>query len=155
MSAPLAYLITWTTYGTWLPGDGRGWVEAGKPGIQTPNDARRSMVRSELRYEPVQLDASQRTVVSETIRKHCDLRQWTIHALNVRSNHIHLVAAADAAPEKVMSQLKSWCSRRLNEAAYADGSCSRRKWWTEHGSTKWINDAIYLENAVRYVLERQ
>lgn len=24
---PLAYFITWTTYGTWLPGDPRGWVE--------------------------------------------------------------------------------------------------------------------------------
>ena len=27
---PLAYLLTWTTYGTWLPGDDRGWTE--KPG---------------------------------------------------------------------------------------------------------------------------
>jgi hypothetical protein len=31
----------------------------------------------------------------------------------------------------------------------------RRKWWTEHGSTKWINDRAYFDNAVRYVLERQ
>ena len=22
---PLAYFLTWTTYGTWLPGDERGW----------------------------------------------------------------------------------------------------------------------------------
>ena len=27
MDEPLAYFLTWTTYGTWLPGDGRGWVE--------------------------------------------------------------------------------------------------------------------------------
>ena len=25
MSWPLAYHITWTTYGSWLPGDPRGW----------------------------------------------------------------------------------------------------------------------------------
>ena len=24
---PLAFFITWTTYGTWLPGDDRGWVK--------------------------------------------------------------------------------------------------------------------------------
>ena len=24
---PLAYFLTWPTYGTWLPGDERGWVE--------------------------------------------------------------------------------------------------------------------------------
>ena len=27
---PIAYLITWTTYGTWLSGDERGWVKRGQ-----------------------------------------------------------------------------------------------------------------------------
>jgi hypothetical protein len=26
---PIAYHLTWTTYGTWLPGDSRGWVQSG------------------------------------------------------------------------------------------------------------------------------
>jgi hypothetical protein len=26
-SAPIAFFLTWSTYGTWLPGDDRGWVE--------------------------------------------------------------------------------------------------------------------------------
>ena len=26
---PIAYFITWTTYGTWLPGDERGWSRKG------------------------------------------------------------------------------------------------------------------------------
>jgi hypothetical protein len=26
-SDPLAYFITWTCYGTWLPGDDRGWTK--------------------------------------------------------------------------------------------------------------------------------
>ena len=30
MDDPLALFLTWTTYGLWLPGDERGWVE--KPG---------------------------------------------------------------------------------------------------------------------------
>jgi hypothetical protein len=24
---PLAYFLTWATYGTWLPGDERGWIQ--------------------------------------------------------------------------------------------------------------------------------
>ena len=32
----LAYFITWTTYGTWLPGDQRCWVLHGK-GLQLPD----------------------------------------------------------------------------------------------------------------------
>ena len=33
---PLAYFLTWTTYGTWLPGDERGWVKR-KRGFQAPD----------------------------------------------------------------------------------------------------------------------
>ncbi len=29
MPDPLAYYLTWPTYGTWLPGDERGWVKRG------------------------------------------------------------------------------------------------------------------------------
>lgn len=35
MPDPLAFFLTWTTYGTWLPGDERGWVAKGK-GFQGP-----------------------------------------------------------------------------------------------------------------------
>src|SRR5437868_1076725 len=33
---PIAFLFTWTTYGTWLPGDARGWVEY-QQGFQLPD----------------------------------------------------------------------------------------------------------------------
>ena len=50
----LAYFITWTTYGTWLPGDKRGWVKAGMQGIQAPDselehEARKLMAENEAR----------------------------------------------------------------------------------------------------------
>src|SRR4051812_4834123 len=34
--APIALFLTWTTYGTWLPGDARGWVEY-RRGFQLPD----------------------------------------------------------------------------------------------------------------------
>lgn len=150
MSAPIAYLITWTTYGSWLPGDARGWVRTGEPDIQPADGGRVRDARERMRYEAVVLTAEQRTTVRRTIEEHCRIRGWRLDALNVRSNHVHLVAAAGARPEDVMEQLKAWCSRRLNEAGER-----RRKWWTEHGSTKWINDETYHRNAIRYVTERQ
>jgi hypothetical protein len=27
-SGPMAFFLTWTTYGSWLPGDDRGWCDA-------------------------------------------------------------------------------------------------------------------------------
>jgi hypothetical protein len=31
---PIAYFLTWTTYGTWLPGDERGWYAKQASGLQ-------------------------------------------------------------------------------------------------------------------------
>ena len=159
MPAPLAYLITWTTYRTWLPGDERKWVEFGKVGIREPDASRKQHAVERMKSEPVLLCPDERRLVEETIRKHCGIRNWGLHALNVRTNHVHLVITAPIIPEKVMSQLKAWCSRRLNENLGATHNAikdhSSQKWWTAHGSTKWINDESYLTNAIRYVLEGQ
>ena len=56
-----------------------------------------------------------RNIVERTIREVILYRGWSLHGLNVRTNHVHLVVTADRAPEIVMEQLKAWCSRRLSE----------------------------------------
>ncbi len=156
---PLAYHLTWTTYGTWLPGDERGWVKSGSAGIQEPDPRRHEEARAHLAEAAVLLTNEQRGVVTQTIRDHCRIRRWQLHAVNVRTNHVHVVVSADRAPEEVMNQLKAWCSRRLSDQAGLSGPVARRagrrRWWTEHGSTKWITEDDYLQNAIAYVLERQ
>jgi REP element-mobilizing transposase RayT len=152
MSEPLAYLITWTTHGTWLPGDERGWVQKYVPGVQAGDPARLGEAQQKMDKPPIVLDAEQRALVETTVRAHCDIRRWLLHALNARSNHVHVVVTApETDPAKVMDQFKAWCSRRLNERA----GHAQEHWWTRHGSTKWINDESYLQNAIRYVLEGQ
>jgi REP element-mobilizing transposase RayT len=151
MPEPLAYLITWTTYGSWLLGDARGWVEGGTPGVRAGDPAREAAARDRLLTPPVVLSEAQRSVVEATIRDHCRFRGWQLHAVSARSNHVHVVATAPVAPETVMNQFKAWCSRRLNEQTPGRGT----RWWTAHGSTKWIGDEGCFRNAVRYVLERK
>jgi REP element-mobilizing transposase RayT len=100
-----------------------------------------------------------RGLVIQAIRDHCDFRGWELHAVNVLSNHVHVVVTADRSPEEVMNQLKAWASRRLSDHAGLVNSVAKKagraKWWTEHGSTKWINYPEYFTNAVRYVVEGQ
>src|SRR4026207_2372157 len=115
MSDPLGDFITWTTYGTWLPGDERGWVIDGVEGIQATNEKMHDDAARQLTEKPVVLTPDQRQIVDRTIREVCQCRGWKIHALNVRTNHVHVVLTADLHPDLVMNQLKSWCSRRLNE----------------------------------------
>jgi len=147
----LAYHITWTTYGTWLPGDGRGWVRWGESGVKPPDPERERDAGKRMVESAVMLTEDQWRMVEQTVRDHCLIRGWRLHAVNARTNHIHVVVTADRDPQEVMNQFKAWCSRRLNEQA----GTFRKRWWTKHGSTKWINDEIYLGNAVRYVEEGQ
>src|ERR671935_1584540 len=83
MAEPLAYFLTWTTYGTWLPGDERGWVA--KPGQIQPGDWQTELDNAGRMSEPsFQLTSEQRQIVAKTIAEHCRIRAWTLHAVNCR-----------------------------------------------------------------------
>jgi len=154
------YFITWTTYGTWLPGDERGWVDGsgslGGDRLKLPDPVRQQAARSRMRDQQVALSSEQRWVVEQTIGEVVDFYRWHLVAMSVRSNHVHLVVQSDeATPEEVMSKVKAWCSRRLNEHCRGAGAKVPVKWWTRHGSTRYLNDEQSLEGAVRYIVEAQ
>jgi hypothetical protein len=96
----LAYHLTWTTYGTWLPGDARGWVRWGENGVKPPEPMREVQAKARLAETPVLLTDEQRALVEQTIRDHCRFRAWTLHAVHARSNHIHVVVTADRDPPR-------------------------------------------------------
>ncbi len=158
MDAPLAYFLTWTTYGTWLPGDERGWVE--KPGRFRAPDAELQTAAKRRMIEPaLTLDAEQRRIVEDTIADHCRIRGWLLHAASARTQHVHVVVSApERKPDDVMDQFKAWCSRKLGERVRSQQSAGeqpRRNWWTQGGSKRWLNDEGDLEAAVLYVREGQ
>jgi REP element-mobilizing transposase RayT len=155
---PLAYFLTWTTYGTWLPGDERGWVE--KPGQFREADLQRQQAARQRMTEPaLTLDTEQRRVVEDTIAEHCRIRDWHLHAVNARTQHIHVVVTAPGRnPDDVMDQIKAWCTRRLKELErrrQPAGEKIRQNWWTQRGSKLWLNTTASLEEKTHYVLEEQ
>lgn len=144
---PLAYLLTWTTYGTWLPGDDRGWVE--HPGNFHLGDVETQMI-SLLRMaaDAIILNPSQRRIVEETIHEHCRIRNWHLHAVNCRSNHVHAVVTSPLNPRSVRDQFKALCTRKLKvdqrRQSAIELSQIRTQWWTERGSARYINDFASL-----------
>jgi REP element-mobilizing transposase RayT len=153
---PLAYFITFTTYGTWLHGDSPGSVDRdhnipGTPFL-SPDPERLAANRARMTQEPYLLDEPRRTMVRDAIVEACQYRGWQIHALHVRTNHVHLVVTADREPEFVMKTCKSRASRWLNDAGFEHPD---RKRWTEHGSTKYKWDAEGVEAVTQYTLYRQ
>jgi hypothetical protein len=69
---PLAYLITFRAYGTWLHGDRRGSVDRFHNRFGTaliaPNERWRKYNHSLLAHSPVKLRSRQRALVKEAIR---------------------------------------------------------------------------------------
>jgi hypothetical protein len=96
---PLAYFITFTTYGTWLHGRAPGSVGRkhnvpGTPFLPPNADLKREM-HSAMRQEPYVLDEPRRQVVLRIIKEVAAHRQWKLWAVHVRPNHV-LVACTPA-----------------------------------------------------------
>lgn len=151
MGDPIGYFITWATYGTWLPGDQRGWVEYQR-GWQLPEPQLELECASRMTEDACRLTPTQREIVENQIRETCRHRGWELHSVNCRSNHCHVaVTAPDVAPKKVRDDLKAWCSRRLNERA----AKRRDNWWAERGSIRWIWNQDSLDTVITYINDAQ
>ena len=153
---PLAYFITFSTYGTWLHGEVPGSVdrhhnEFGTPWL-TPDSNRKSQVQARMSQEPYSLDEPRRTIVRDAIVAECQFRGWRLLALHVRSNHLHLVVTADREPEFVMRSCKSQASKWLNRAGFDN---AERKRWTTHGSTKYLWTEESVAEKIDYTLNQQ
>jgi hypothetical protein len=160
----LAYFLTWPTYGTWLPGDERGWLRY-RHGMQLPDPILEREVAARMTEDACRLDQDQRRLVETTVGDHCRVRGWTLYAVNCRSNHVHVVVAGNRHPKEIREQLKAWCTRRLKDlelerqrarpARLVPSQTMRQNWWAERGSGFYINDEEGLEQIVHYVLEAQ
>jgi REP element-mobilizing transposase RayT len=157
MSPPFGYLITYTSYGARLHGDERGTVErlrtsGGGTRILEPEPLREKRERDMLLSEHAILNAAMRTVIAEAVVDVCVHREWLLRAVNVRTNHVHVVVAGRESPEAMMNAFKAWSTRRLRELGLA---APQAKLWTRHGSTSYLWDSTALAKAVAYVVDGQ
>ena len=65
MAKTVGYMVTWTTYGTWLQGDRRGYVRDGQ--ILREDKALHDANRGRLAQRPVRLGKENKAVVERTI----------------------------------------------------------------------------------------
>jgi len=153
---PLAYLITFRTYATWLPGDERGTVDnrhniPGTP-LLPANPKRKDAYAAGSRSHVAELTPTRRDAVLLAITETCQHREWEIHAVSVRSNHVHIVMSGMQEPEQIMTTLKAYATRRLRELGLAAPDA---RIWSRHGSTKYLWDLDGIRDACAYVLDAQ
>lgn len=98
------------------------------------------------------LSPRDRAIVEAQVAETCEHRGWLLHAVNCRSNHMHVVVSAPGkTARKVRIDIKAWCTRRLKERS----DPNRQRWFAERGSQRHIFDEDSLASAIQYVTERQ
>ena len=153
---PLAYLITFRCYGTWLHGDERGSVDNLYNTYGTPfhprDEQRQEEEQRRLKQAPVELDEARRIAVDHAVRGVCDQRGWGLRAINVRTNHVHVVVAASCKPEKVLNDFKAYATRGMRQAGVWTSALTL---WAEKGSRRYLWTARQVERACDYVINHQ
>jgi len=105
-----------------------------------------------MKEEPCLLHEAQRSTVEAQVAETCKHRGWLLHAVNCRSNHIHIVVEApETKCRKARIDLKSWTTRCLKQKF--DGT--RENWWAERGYTCLLKSQTCLDAAIIYTLEAQ
>lgn len=154
---PIGYLITIRSYGTWLHGDERGSMNRvgyhryGGPKI-SPNLGLEKSDASALKERPVIFFESQRVVIERAIREVCRVRGYLLQAINVRTNHVHIVVAAASKPETLMNAFKAYATRDLRESGLIS---TENRIWSRHGSTRYLWKLHHIDSAIDYVINAQ
>jgi REP element-mobilizing transposase RayT len=154
---PLAYLITFRCYGTWLHGDDRGSVDREHNRYHEPyalsNENRNRHNARLLKSEPVVLDTARRASVELAIRETCKYRRWALLAVNVRTNHAHVVVSiGEKKPQLALNAFKANATRQMRE----DGCWSfDYSPWVDKGSCRYLWNERSVERAIDYVINGQ
>ena len=149
---PLAIFITWTVYGTFLPGDKRGWRHRSK-GEQNMSAGLEQWHAKRLKYKVETLDQDMRSVAECAIQEICNFRSWKLWVSSVRTNHVQFVISSSGyAPQIVRDQVKAKCTRELRKDFAV---WKNRPIWSANGDIEFLDSEANVERCVGYVVEAQ
>ena len=147
----MPYLLTFSTYGSYLPGDSRGSTDR-HIGCREAEPRLEDHVRKTMIEPAFQLSRYQdRRAVGDAIVELCAQKGWWLAALHVRTTHLHMVVDADVAPERILQACKAYATRALK------GMCEvpNHKYWTRSGDIRRLHAGRVLASAIHYVLDGQ
>jgi REP element-mobilizing transposase RayT len=156
-----ALLITWTCYGTWLPGDRRGYVSntLRKDGTFAPKQNERGTqftvddhptwqnAKQLQKYPSAKLDMLTADQAAQAMLAACEARDWRILRAALMWNHVHVVIGS--CPDQgsdIRRVLKGVSQSELNR-----GKSQPIRWWTAGGSDRYLHGEPAIQRAINYV----
>jgi REP element-mobilizing transposase RayT len=144
MPKTLAYMVTWTTYGTWLQGDDHKYVKDGQ--TLPANESLAAANKEALEKDPVRFNKGHRRIVEEAIRQKAVQFGQQIYALAVCSNHVHLLAGYIPKPiDFVVQHYKAAGLIALRKIGI------QGKVWTKGFDKRYCFDEATLQKKIEYV----
>lgn len=143
----LGYMIAWTTYGTWLQGDERGYVKKGK--IYPPNSAIMRANKQAQLQDVVKLSRTEQQIVQAAIIEEARLHGQRSFAVAVLPTHIHIVG--DYIDEPI-SRLVAYYKKAARTALSATGRTG--KVWTRGYDKRYCFDQKTLQRRIKYVRQQ-
>ena len=117
MRKTLGYMVTFTTYGTWLQGDERGWVKKGS--VYEGNTELHKVNEGHMKGKAVRLGKREKEIVQEAICKKAETSGEKILAISVWSNHVHIVQEYSGRPvEETVRIYKNTTSAALKRSGF-------------------------------------
>ncbi len=144
MAKTLGYLITWTTYGTWLQGDERGYVKKGK--VYSGSEGLSVSNRFTMSQDAIILKPPQRKMAHEAIMREAFQQNHRILALTVQYNHVHIVFAFNATPiSRIVAQYKATARLAMKETGLTG------RVWTKGYDKRYCFEKPRLADKIKYV----
>jgi REP element-mobilizing transposase RayT len=140
----IGYMLTWTTYGTWLQGDKRGYVKNGV--ILSANQKLQTANRNNQKHPSIKLNTNLMLIVKNVIEKEAERIGQKIYAIAVCSNHVHLVL------QKTTEKIENAVARYKNKSTYALRAIGiEGKIWTRGYNKKFLYNTNELDSVIQYV----
>ena len=140
----IGYMVTWTTYGSWLQGEKKGYVKNGR--VLAQNDRLKLTNQRQQKYPTVKLNTEQKQIVENTIIEEARRINHKIFAVVVCSNHVHIVAeVSEESIEQVVHRYKYSATLALRKFGILG------KIWSKGFDKRFCFTDSELENKVGYV----
>ena len=140
----IAYMVTWTTYGSWLQGDERGYIKDGERLEPNPNLKQSNL--SSLNQQIIKLTPQQKCTARDAIVDEAKRINHKIYAIAVCTNHIHLIAENNYTPiYQAVKRYKNVATAALKQTGL------NTKIWTRGFDKRYCFTEKELTNRIEYV----
>ncbi|HUV40613.1 MAG TPA: transposase [Sedimentisphaerales bacterium] len=146
MPRTVGYMITWTTYGTWLQGEKQGFVKDGI--VRGRNAALKTDCQKKLKRQPVRLENNQKAIVRQAVAEAAKRFGQKIYAIAVCSNHVHIACEYVQVPISVLvGYYKNAARKALQKSGYEG------RVWTKGYDKRFCFNQKAMTERIKYVKE--